>query len=126
VKAKARRATRLSRNNTKQKRPAALQKCQAAGVRASQSIVPLKSFDVGQSKQARVIAMLRAKAGTTVTAIMKATGWQKHSVHGFFAGIVRKKFGFNLVSETSEGRRIYRIAEAKTSKAAPTPSKQVR
>lgn len=125
MKAKARHATRLSRNNTKQKRPAALQKSQAAGVRASKSTVPLKS-DVSQSKQARVIAMLRTKPGRTVDAIMKATGWQKHSVHGFFAGVVRRKFGFNLVSEISDGKRIYRIAEAKTSKTAIATGKQVR
>jgi hypothetical protein len=41
---------------------------------------------------------------------MKQTGWQKHSVHGFFAGIVRKKLGLNLVSDGSDGKRVYRIA----------------
>ena len=63
------------------------------------------------SKQARVIDMLRASAGTSIAVIMKATGWQQHSVRGFFAGVVRKKLGLNLNSEKVDGERIYRIAD---------------
>ena len=64
------------------------------------------------SKQARVVEMLRSPAGTTVEAVMKATGWQQHSVRGFFAGVVQKKLRLKLNSKKIDGNRIYRIVSA--------------
>ena len=61
------------------------------------------------SKQASVIAMLRAPAGATIAAMAGATGWQPHSVRGFLAGVVRKKLGLNLISEAGDAGRVYRI-----------------
>jgi hypothetical protein len=61
------------------------------------------------SKQSRVIAMLRSPADTTIDAIMKATGWQQHSVRGFLAGVVRKRLNLKLSSEKVDGNRVYQI-----------------
>ena len=76
------------------------------------------------TKHARIIAMLRTPAGATIAAIMSATEWQQHSVRGFLAGVVRKKLGLNLVSESTDKGRVYRIKDSKTSSGAADRVKQ--
>jgi hypothetical protein len=75
-----------------------------------------------ESKQARIIAMLRAPGGATIEAMVHASGWQQHSVRGFLAGVVRKRLGLNLISDAGDSGRVYRIADrpvdAPTNKAA--------
>lgn len=65
------------------------------------------------TKQERVLTLLNRTEGASIEEIMAATGWQQHSVRGFFAGTVKKKLKFNLMSsrDGAEARR-YRI-EAK-------------
>jgi Protein of unknown function (DUF3489) len=81
-----------------------------------------KEPDGKNSKQARVVEMLRSPTGTTIAAVMKETGWQQHSVRGFFAGVVQKKLRLKLNSEKIDGNRIYRIVGAGGARSGSRPS----
>lgn len=74
------------------------------------------------SKQSRVIAMLQSPAGATIGAMMKATGWQQHSVRGFLAGVVRRRLKLKLGSTKVDGNRVYQIADAESTKRRPRKS----
>ena len=82
-----------------------------------------KKADPG-SKQSRVIAMLQSPAGATIAAMMKATGWQQHSVRGFLAGVVRKRLKLKLGSKKVDGNRVYQIAGGGSGKSAARQSKR--
>jgi hypothetical protein len=63
------------------------------------------------TKQAKVIELLRRPEGATIAQLMKATGWQPHTVRGALAGALKKRLGLEIKSEKPEdGARIYRIA----------------
>ena len=62
------------------------------------------------SKAAKVLALLKRPDGATLKELMKATGWQAHSVRGFLSGSISKKMGFTVASTKSEdGERSYSV-----------------
>jgi hypothetical protein len=76
------------------------------------------------SKQSRVIAMLQSPAGATIAAMMKATGWQQHSVRGFLAGVVHKRLKLKLGSKKVDGNRVYQITSKDSGKSAPRQARR--
>ena len=105
----------MTRTKSKRKPPTRSQPVKTAKRKLSTRPMPVDTVSGklaktrAVTKSAQVVAMLQDRVGTTVAAIMTATGWQQHSVRGFLAGVVRKKLGLNLVSEPGESGRVYRI-----------------
>lgn len=64
------------------------------------------------TKQARLIEMLKRAKGATIDEIVDELEWQAHTVRGAIAGALKKKLGLDVTSEKFQGRgRVYRIAE---------------
>jgi len=58
------------------------------------------------SKTAKVLDLLKRSGGASLRELMKATGWQAHSVRGFLSGALGKKMGFTVSSaKVGEDRR---------------------
>lgn len=55
--------------------------------------------------------LLTRKNGATIADMVKATGWQQHSVRGALAGAMKKR-GHAITSEKTDGTRRYKIEVA--------------
>jgi hypothetical protein len=63
------------------------------------------------TKQARLIEMLKRPKGASVDEIVESLDWQPHTVRGAIAGALKNKLGLDVTSEKSDKRgRVYRIA----------------
>jgi hypothetical protein len=102
---KARAATRKPRAATTKAKP-------RRGKKAPKRRPKAKAATPGQgSKTAHVIALLEKSKGATLAELMKATGWQAHSVRGFLSGTLRKKMGLRIESaKRGDGERAYSIS----------------
>src|SRR5262249_24120582 len=61
------------------------------------------------SKQAKVIAMLRRPNGASIDELVAASGWQPHSVGGLLSRVVRKDLGLTIALSKEGKRRAYRV-----------------
>jgi len=61
------------------------------------------------SKSAKVLALLARTNGASLAELMKATGWQAHSVRGFLSTASRKRSIRIESSKNATGGRIYRV-----------------
>ena len=54
--------------------------------------------------------MLKRPGGASAKDLLKATGWQPHSLRGFLSGTVGKKMGLAVTSTKGEdGERSYSV-----------------
>jgi Protein of unknown function (DUF3489) len=60
------------------------------------------------TKADKILALLQQPRGATLQTIMKATGWQVHSVRGFISGYLVKKMRLRVESFRRDGERVYR------------------
>ena len=61
-------------------------------------------------KLAIVITLLRRSEGASLEELVRATGWQAHSVRALISRAVKKKQVLAVTSEKSGGTRVYRVA----------------
>ena len=63
------------------------------------------------TKLAAIIDAMRHPGGATIAQMMASSGWQAHTVRGAISGMVRKRLGYEVVTEkNAAGQRAYRIA----------------
>ena len=62
------------------------------------------------SKTSKVLALLKRSGGATLKELMKATGWQPHSVRGLLFGTLGKKMKLTVLSmKVENGERSYSV-----------------
>jgi Protein of unknown function (DUF3489) len=71
-----------------------------------------KKSEVKTTKQNAILALLPRQNGGSIAETVDATGWQPHSVRGFFADALNKRLAIDVVSEKIDGG-LYHVARLK-------------
>lgn len=67
-----------------------------------------KSAEKSRTKTEQILSLLQKPKGASVPELMKATGWQAHSIRGFMSGTLKRK-GLAIQAEKTGDERRYRI-----------------
>lgn len=70
-----------------------------------------RTKNAATSKLDQLETMILRKNGASIAEMMKATGWQSHSVRGALAGAMKKR-GLTITSDKADGVRRYRCEKA--------------
>ena len=100
--------TAVAQPATKSKKPTRSAKSSKKAKPAAKNSA--KSATDRSNKKAEVIALMKRSKGATLAEIMKATGWQAHTVRGFVS-ILGKNGEKIASSKEADGERSYRIAK---------------
>jgi uncharacterized protein DUF3489 len=77
---------------------------------ASRTKTPKAASARKGSKTAKILVLLKRPDGAALKELMKATGWQPHSVRGFLSGVLTKKMGLKVRSvKGASGERRYSV-----------------
>lgn len=79
--------------------------------RATPAKIPPNPVNGTDTKQARLIALLRGEGGATIAELAQALEWQSHSIRGLMSGVLRKKLKLTIERLPTDGSAArYRIA----------------
>jgi hypothetical protein len=92
-------------------KPAAKNKAKTGKKAAKPAGTRKASAPRAESKGAKILEMIGRGKGATLAEIMRAVGWQAHSVRGFLS-TAAKKHKLNIESAKNDaGERVYKIAK---------------
>jgi len=92
-------------------KPAAKKKAKTGKKAAKPVRIKEASTPRAESKGAKILSMIRRPKGASLAEIMKATGWQAHSVRGYVS-LAAKKHKLTIESAKNDaGERVYKSAK---------------
>jgi hypothetical protein len=98
----AARKAHVAPSRARSDKKATLAKKANKGAKSAQSSKQKASGARQGTKTAKVLDLLKRPGGASGKELMKATGWQAHSVRGFLSGVLGKKMGLAVTSTKAE------------------------